>query len=81
MNLKYTFEEIVTDGFIYSLQMAKINLTFYFYKVYSDDILVSKEICIDRIIDIFISFNQIKANSIQYIEEILFILELMIGDI
>ena len=42
---------------------------------------MSKQICIDKIIDIFTGFSTIKANNIGYIEEVLFILELMIDDI
>ena len=47
---EYEFDEILSDAFSYSIEIDKIHLSFYFYRLYKEDVFVVKEDSINSII-------------------------------
>jgi hypothetical protein len=77
----YEFQEILADCFSYAMKIDKIHIAFYFYKVYKDEVFTTKELCVQSIIDTFNDQSLKKVNAIPYLEERLYMMELLISDI
>lgn len=79
--IEYEFSEILADAFSYSMSIDKIHIGFYLYKVYRDDVFMSKGLCIESLISTFKDQHYKKCNAVPYIEERLYMLEILIFDI
>ena len=78
---KYFFHEIISDAFSYALSIDKIHLAFYLFWIYKDDVAKNKELCIDTIIQTFDKQRYKKVKAVPYLEERLFMMELLISTI
>ena len=78
---EYEFDEILSDAFSYSIQINKIHLSFYFYRVYKEDVFVSKEESISNIIQTLEDHDTDRVSIIPYLEERLYLLEILSTDI
>ena len=79
--VEYEFHEILSDSFSFALKSDRIGFAFFIYWEYREDVFVTPELIIDTIIETFEEHALHRSNSIPYLEEWLYIMDLIMKDI
>lgn len=77
----YQLEEVISESFSYSIEIDKIHISLYLLKAYTDDALYSKKKCIESVIKTLELSIMKKCSAIPFLEERLYILQLVMPDI